>query len=115
MAAGDQINNHASQFRTKAGLAVGMIRAATVKTVADTKSTARRNAPVDTGLLRSSISGQTSAARSQVTGEVNASADYATYVEHGTSRMAPQPYMRPAVEQHEPMWLSALDQIHGRL
>ncbi len=49
--------------------------------------------PVDTGALRDSISvecGETGA-------DIVAGTDYAAYVEFGTSKMAPQPYLVPAL------------------
>lgn len=49
--------------------------------------------PVDTGELISSIDGFTD--REGV--EVYADADYAQYVEYGTSKMEAQPYFRPAI------------------
>lgn len=56
-------------------------------------------APVDTGHLRSSIgSSFTGDGRSgTVTGTVTAAARYSGFVESGTSRMAPQPFMAPAL------------------
>lgn len=49
--------------------------------------------PVDTGELISSIDGSTDGERV----EVFADADYAQYVEYGTSKMEAQPYFRPAL------------------
>ena len=49
--------------------------------------------PVDTGYLQSSISGS----GGNATGEVEATAEYAQYVEYGTWKMAAQPYFTNAV------------------
>ena len=54
-------------------------------------SLARQDAPVDTGYLRSSISGDSDV--------VQAEAEYAQYVEYGTWKMDSQPYFESAVEQ----------------
>lgn len=56
-------------------------------------------APVDTGHLRSSI-----AVDEPVTpklASVSAAAEYAEYVEIGTGQAAAQPFLRPALDQHE--------------
>ena len=56
-------------------------------------------APVDTGALRNSI-----AVDDPVTPDlavVSASAEYAEHVEMGTAHAAAQPYLRPALDQHE--------------
>ena len=59
---------------------------------------AQRYAPVKTGELRSSISGSVSGSTvANCTGRVSASARHAGFVEFGTSRMAAQPYLRPAL------------------
>lgn len=52
-----------------------------------------RNAPNDTGHLERSITPEIT----DLVGRVNATADYAYYVEVGTRFMAAQPYMAPAV------------------
>jgi len=73
-------------------------------------SDARNFAPVDTGALRKSI-------RIEKKGKLRVSVvaggggvinpktgrevDYAGYVEFGTSRMSPQPYMQPALEKNK--------------
>lgn len=86
---------------------------ATQKTVQDTVNLARSMAPVDTGNLRAGIHGNTEVGPHSVSGMVTASADYAVYVEHGTSRMAPQPFIRPAQEATTPAWLKAIAQSGG--
>lgn len=57
---------------------------------------AKRAAPVDTGRLRNSIA-------HAVKGDaayIGTNVEYAPYVELGTSRQAPKPYLRPAATQH---------------
>lgn len=61
------------------------------------QNAARRYSPVDTGRLRSSI--QASALKRDRRGsyvEVGTNVEYAPYVEFGTIRQAPQPFLRPA-------------------
>lgn len=107
----------AGRLRDAPGKAVGMIRDATVKATLDTQRMARERAPVDTGYLRSSIavSVQPGQSAGSVVGEVTAGANYAAYVEHGTSRQRPQPFMRPAFEQSRDVWVQMLEQIGGRV
>ena len=60
---------------------------------------AQQLVPVDTGFLQSSIYHQMI---DQGTLEVGAEAEYASYVELGTYRSAPQPYLRPAIDSQVP-------------
>ena len=66
--------------------------------------------PIDTGELISSIDGFTN--REDI--EVYADADYAQYVEYGTSKMEAQPYFRPALaaafEIAKLHWQEAVDE-----
>lgn len=69
------------------------------KRVADRiAATARSYAPVATGALRASIEARSIAAGK--TAEVVAGVEYAAYVEYGTYKMAAQPYLTPAFEEH---------------
>ena len=54
---------------------------------------ARLIVPIDTGALRASIR----TTRDGLTGTVGSDLDYASYVEEGTSRMAAQPFLSPAL------------------
>ena len=85
------------------------------KTAYDIEADAKALAPVDTGTLMNSIS-------TSVTGdgrfgsmvaEIGPTVDYAGFVEHGTSRMAPQPYMRPAFDRRAPGLEKAFEQLAG--
>ena len=67
--------------------------------VQDAAAEARRIVPVDTGYLRSSIFHAAERRRHGWSVTLGAEAHYAGFVEWGTSRMAAQPYLRPAYEQ----------------
>ncbi len=54
--------------------------------------------PVDTGFLRSSIQVDSVTPMEAI---IAPHTDYAEHVEFGTSRMEAQPYMRPALDEHE--------------
>lgn len=94
----------------------GHVRAAMIKTVAGTKRDAQAFAPVDTGYLRSSITGQTGPSTAGgVEGVVQAGASYAGYVEFGTSRIAPHAFLGPAFDRNAPGLVSALAAIKSKL
>lgn len=68
--------------------------------------TAQNLAPVDTGELRSSIT----ANDGTMSGTVEAGTDHAFYVEFGTSKMPPQPFMGPALDAEEDPFVKAIEQ-----
>lgn len=61
------------------------------------EAAAKRNCPVDTGRLRSSITHEMLSGGGSLIGRVGSNVEYAAYVELGTSRMAARPYLRPAL------------------
>lgn len=69
---------------------------------------AQDRAPVDTGNLKNSIFTRTPG---KGRAEVVASANYAIYVELGTSRARAQPFLGPAVDLVEPEFYKAIEQI----
>lgn len=85
------------------------------KGVQDIKRDAQLAAPVDTGYLRGSITYDTRVLATSVVGEVGPTAHYGAFVEYGTSRTGPQPYMGPAFNKHAPYVEAALDQLIARL
>lgn len=77
---------------------------------------AKLRAPVDTGTLRNSIntvmSGGSSAGA--IVAEVGAEASYGIWVETGTWKMAPQPFLGPAFDEVEPSFIAALEDLAGQ-
>ena len=65
---------------------------------------AKALAAVDTGFMRSAISSSFSGdgRNGTMTGSVTSHAGYSRWVEEGTSRMPPQPFMRPALRMAAP-------------
>jgi HK97 gp10 family phage protein len=62
------------------------------------ESYAKQLCPVDTGRLRNSITHQQ---EDENTVAIGTNVVYAPFVELGTRRMAAQPYLRPAIEEHK--------------
>ena len=62
---------------------------------------AKHKAPVDTGRLRASIRTEVERiAKDVVEGKIGTNVEYSRYVELGTSRQSPQPYLRPALRNN---------------
>lgn len=80
------------------------------KTALQVEATAKSLAPVDTGALRNSIGVDHDILRA----EIGPTVAYAEHVEFGTARMAPQPYMGPALDRHTPDFIAALEAVAGR-
>jgi HK97 gp10 family phage protein len=69
-------------------------RRAPIATAEEVAVRARANAPVDTGYLQGSIA---AVPVNQHMAEVRVGAPYGGYVEFGTSKMAAQPFLSPAL------------------
>ena len=94
-AAGDEVEKRARRVVTRTAFSV--------------QGMAQGLAPVDTGFLRSSISIDLRVLEA----EIGPTANYGLYVEMGTSRMSPQPFMYPAAEAHEDEFLAKLAEAAG--
>lgn len=77
------------------------------KVLADGSREAQAFAPVDTGNLRNSIDWE----RRAFEGEFGATAEYAPYVEDGTSRMAPHAFVGPAFDRQQPVFMTAVEAL----
>lgn len=76
---------------------------------AELQNKAKRMAPVDTGTLKRSIGLEITEAG--MTAEVEATAEYAPYVEYGTRFMKAQPYIRPSLEEQKKSFENDLSKI----
>lgn len=90
-----EIRRLAQDLSAAAESLVPRIGLAISKTTKDIEADAKILAPVDTGNLRNSIS----ASYDHLGSEIGPTAEYGLYVEEGTSRMAPQPYLGPAFDR----------------
>lgn len=107
----------AVKLERSSGQVGARVAAAVRKTAFDIEADAKALAPVDTGNLRGSISTDiTGDGRfGTVEAEIGPTAEYGAFVEYGTSRMGPQPYMRPAADRREPSLSAALGQLEDLL
>lgn len=101
----------ATTFSTAPARLRTQARAAMRKTAADIVGTARTLAPVDTGALKNSITSTATETPQTLRIEIGPTVHYGAFVERGTSRQSKQPYLRPAVERHEPGLLAAFAQL----
>lgn len=79
-------------------------RLAVQKAAADIERIAKLKAPVDTGTLRNSIGSDIRG----LTAEIGPTIRYAPFVEYGTARMKPRPFLGPATTVVEPKFEAAI-------
>jgi len=84
-----------------------LVRATTLRT----EALAKARAPVRTGFLKSSITSEFDMTGKVKQGIVGPEASYSAYVEFGTRRMAPRPYLYPAADVVEPEFFAAAEAI----
>lgn len=74
------------------------------------ESYAKKLCPVDTGRLRNSITHQQMDENTEVIGT---NVEYAPFVELGTHKMNPRPFLRPAAENHTGEYLAIIKSVMG--
>ena len=82
------------------------------KSAFDVQRLAAERAPVRTGFLASSI-GVDFDSGDGLTATIGPAASYGIFVEAGTSRMRPQPYLGPAFDAVVPGFTAAMEQLGG--
>lgn len=97
----------AADLTTAGARAQALATVAVGKSAFDMQARAQVAAPVDTGFLQGSISTD----HRGLEAETGPTASYAPFVEGGTSRMAPQPFLFPALDAVTPGFLAAMEQV----
>lgn len=77
------------------------VQAAMTRCAGEMEKHAKRTCPVDTGRLRNSVATEVSEGDDSVAAYVGTNVEYAPHVELGTKRMKAQPFLKPAVANHQ--------------
>jgi HK97 gp10 family phage protein len=104
-----EIHRLADDLEQAGPRAVERTQAVISKTGHDVVATAQQLVPVDTGHLKSTVGVDFDAGGLGF--EAGPTASYGGYVELGTSRMGPQPYLFPAFDRHLTSAFQALEQV----
>jgi len=97
----DEVKNALPQQIERALIAIGAVA----------EGRAKQYCPVDTGRLRNSITNVVEMSEQAV--YIGTNVEYAAFVELGTSRMAPRPYLRPAATEHTEEYRQLLESALG--
>lgn len=81
------------------------------KSAADVEAHAKARTPVDTGYLRSSIGSDHGRDGNLTYSDIGPTANYGSYVEFGTHRAGPQPYMMPAADKVAPSFVAGVEAV----
>lgn len=101
-----QLDNAADTTKARASVVVR-------KTAFDIQGDSMAFAPVDTGNLRNSHTVEVGTGG--LTASVGPTAAYAPFVELGTTKMAPQPFLGPATDRRTPAFVAAMAQVAQEL
>lgn len=97
----EQFRANPSKLNSQAGSIINQTALRVEKKAADL-------APVDTGYMKQHIQADTDG---RLGAKVVASADYSVYVEFGTRKSVPQPFMRPALMSEQDMLMQKLTNL----
>jgi HK97 gp10 family phage protein len=106
-----EVNKLAADLAKAGPRQIALAKKALVKTALDVEATAKQLAAVDTGAMRNSIGIDFE----ELAATIGPTVNYAPYVEFGTSRQAPQPFMGPALDRHTAAFYLAMEQIASGL
>ena len=93
-----------------AAAARGLAEVAVAKSAFDLQAIAQSIVPVKTGNLKNSLDVELAGLSAFIGPTVN----YGAYVELGTHKMTPRPYMTPATDAVEPTFIEAIASIGDR-
>lgn len=112
-----EMNKLAVDLMSATGTIGAKATAAFKKTAANIERDGKAFCPVDTGNLRSSISTSVigDGRFGSIEIEIGPTADYAVFVEEGTSVHAPQAFMGPAADRNLGTLVSALEKVAGEM
>lgn len=109
---GMEIRRFERDVETGSQEATRQVRDTVRKSTLQTEAGGKARAAVLTGFMRNSITSDfVGSNRDIAVGTTGPEAEYAPYVELGTSRQAPQPFMGPAADEVEPSFYAALENI----
>lgn len=103
----------AAEFANEARTAGKKAGTVVIATAAAIQRDAKLFAPVDTGMLRSSITRESTRTVYGASSEIGPEVNYGAYVEEGTWRMAAQPYLTPAAERNTGPFVETLAAVAG--
>lgn len=97
----------AADLRDAAPRAVAAAKVAVAKTAFDLSAIAQAIVPVDTGTTKNSIGADIDG----LIAVIGPTTSYAPFLEYGTYKMPPRPFMGPAADQVEPGFIEAMRQL----
>lgn len=95
-----QVRDLAIDLGRFAAVTPGEARKAIRETAEEIKAAAKAAAPVDTGALRDSISYETRETAGGAEAEIGPTVWYSHFLEYGTARMGPRPFLGPALDRY---------------
>lgn len=81
------------------------------KSATDVEAHAKARTPVDTGYLKGSIGSNHGRDGNLTYSDIGPTANYGSYVEFGTHRAGPQPYMMPAADAVTPSFVAGVEAV----
>lgn len=112
MSAQVKITIQSNRFREIARKAHKAANVIVRKAAIDVEAHAKAVVPVDTGMLKNSITTEYPTETSAI---VAPHTEYEQYVEYGTRRQRAKPYMRPAAEKVRPSFVVACEKLEEHL
>ena len=111
----DDLRKLAADLTKATQTAKSMVGVAIRKGAHDIIALAQEAVPVDTGATKNSIGADLTDTGVEVSAVIGPTTSYAPYLEHGTWKMAPRPFMGPAADAVLPSVEAAILQAGGSI